>query len=89
MSESKPSRPPAAFRWVPIRSLSARHRARILAHLLRLKETDRYLRFGHVATDSQVSQYVDKLDFERDEIFGVFNRRLQIIAMVHLAYLGA
>jgi GNAT superfamily N-acetyltransferase len=88
MSDSKPAQPAPAFRWVPIRSLSSRHRPRILAHLLRLSEHDRYLRFGHVATDSQVGQYVDRLDFERDEIFGVFNRRLQIIAMVHLAYLG-
>ncbi|WP_119353943.1 GNAT family N-acetyltransferase [Azohydromonas sediminis] len=82
-------RPPApAFRWVPIRSLSERHRPRILAHLLALDEADRYLRFGHPATDAQIARYVDGIDFERDEVFGIFNRRLELIALAHLAYLG-
>jgi ribosomal protein S18 acetylase RimI-like enzyme len=73
--------------WVPIRSLSERHRPRILAHLLELSARDRYLRFGHPATDSQIAHYVDRLDFERDEVLGIFNRRLRLLAMAHLAYL--
>lgn len=80
--------PGPAFQWIPIRSLAPRHRPRVLAHLLELPEMDRYLRFGHPATDAQIGRYVDLIDFERDEVFGVFNRRLQLIAMVHLAYLG-
>lgn len=75
------------FRWIPIRSLSERHRARVLAHLMSLEPHARYLRFGYAATDAQVGRYVDALDFERDEIFGIFNRRLELIAMAHLAYL--
>ena len=81
--------PPPAFRWIPIRSLAERHRPRILAHLLALEATDRYLRFGHPATDAQIARYVDGIDFERDEVFGVFNRRLELIALAHLAHLGA
>jgi GNAT superfamily N-acetyltransferase len=77
---------PAAFRWIPIRSLAPRHRPRILAHLLELGEADRYLRFGYAISDSQVGRYVDGLDFERDEVFGVFDRRLAIAAMAHLAF---
>ena len=76
-----------AFRWVPIRSLSERHRTRVLTHLLGLEPHDRYLRFGYTASDAQISRYVDLLDFRRDEIFGVFNRKLELIAMAHLAYL--
>lgn len=76
-----------AFRWVPIRSLSERHRPRVLAHLLALEPHDRYLRFGYAANDTQIGRYVDLLDFGRDEVFGVFNRRLQLVAMAHLAYL--
>ena len=72
--------------WIPIRSLSPRHRPRILTHLLALKPEDRYLRFGYPATDEQVERYVSGLKFERDEIFGVFNRRLALVAMAHLAY---
>lgn len=82
------TRPPVTPRWVPIRSLAPRHRPRILAHLLDLPEGDRYLRFGHPATDAQIGRYVDLIDFERDEVFGIFNRRLELVAMAHLAHMG-
>ncbi len=76
-----------AFRWIPIRSLAQRHRAKVLTHLLALAPEDRYLRFGYAANDAQIRRYVDLLDFDRDEVFGVFNRKLELIAMAHLAYL--
>lgn len=72
--------------WVPIRSLARRHRQRIKNHLLALSERDRYLRFGYPATDEQVSKYALGLDFERDEVLGIFNRKLELVAMAHLAY---
>jgi ribosomal protein S18 acetylase RimI-like enzyme len=72
--------------WVPIRSLGPRQRGRILEHLTLLDERDRYLRFGYPATDAQMSKYVDTLDFDRDEVFGIFNRKLELIAMAHLAH---
>lgn len=75
--------------WVPIRSLGPRHHDRIVAHLLSLDESDRYLRFGYPATDAQIARYVDTLDFDQDEVFGVFNRRLELIAMAHLAHPNA
>ena len=72
--------------WIPIRPLSPRHKPRILAHLVALSDGDRYLRFGYPATDEHIRRYVDGLNFERDEIFGIFNRRLQLVAMAHLAF---
>ena len=72
--------------WVPIRSLGPRHHDRIAAHLTSLDESDRYLRFGYPATDAQIMKYVDMLDFEQDEVFGIFNRRLELIALAHLAH---
>jgi len=78
--------PAARWSWVPIRSLGPRHRSRILAHLTALDERARYLRFGFPASDAQLSQYVDRIDFDRDEVFGIFNRRLELIAMAHLAH---
>ena len=78
--------PAHAWGWVPIRSLGPRHRERILAHLLALDVSDRYLRFGYAATDAQISKYVDMLDFEQDEVFGIFSRWLELIAMAHLAH---
>ena len=71
---------------VPIRALGAQHRERVANHLLALTERDRYLRFGYSASDEQVRRYAELLDFERDEVFGIFNRRLQLIAMAHVAY---
>jgi RimJ/RimL family protein N-acetyltransferase len=79
--------PEAPFRWIPIRALSPHHRPKLSQHLLDLEPADRYLRFGYSASDAQILAYVEHLNFQRDEIFGVFSRRLEIIAFAHLAYL--
>lgn len=71
---------------VPIRSIGPSHGERIAAHLLSLSPEDRYLRFGYMANDEQVKRYVDGLNFERDDIFGIYNRKLELIAMAHLAF---
>jgi RimJ/RimL family protein N-acetyltransferase len=84
MAEQHPPRP---SRIVPIRSLGAGHRRRIASHLLALEPHDRYLRFGYAANDEQIRRYVDHLDFDRDDIFGIFNRKLELIAMAHLAFI--
>jgi GNAT superfamily N-acetyltransferase len=71
---------------VPIRSLGPSYRERIAAHLLQLDPADRYLRFGYAANDEQVRRYVEQLDFDRDDIFGIYNRKLELVAMAHLAF---
>jgi GNAT superfamily N-acetyltransferase len=71
---------------VPIRSLGGNHRARITRHLLALDDSDRYLRFGYVAQDVQIQKYADSLSFEKDDIFGIYNRKLELLAVAHLAY---
>lgn len=70
---------------IPIATLGVEHMPQILQHLLALSEHDRYLRFGYTATDEHIQRYVAGLKFERDEIYGIFNKELQIIAMAHLA----
>jgi RimJ/RimL family protein N-acetyltransferase len=82
MEAAKPSSPIV----VPIRSLGPSHRDRIARHLQALDEDDRYLRFGYPATDEQIERYAQSLDFDRDDIFGIYNRKLELIAMAHLAY---
>ena len=69
-----------------IRQLNARHRARIIKHLLMLSAQDRYLRFGYTASDEQIQRYAQGLNFEQDSIFGVYNWRLQLLAVAHVAY---
>jgi RimJ/RimL family protein N-acetyltransferase len=85
---SRPDVRPPRLHWVPIRSLAERHRPRVLAHLLDLPAQDRYLRFGYAASDAQIAHYTDRIDFSHDEVFGIFNRRLQLIAQAHLAGLA-
>ena len=94
-------RPPKSQRQAPvavagksavmvlIRSLGANHRGRIAAHLLSLDDNDRYLRFGYLARDVQIQKYVDTLDFERDDIFAIYNRKLELLAVAHLAFAAA
>lgn len=71
---------------VPIRAIGPGERPRIAQHLLALTERDRYLRFGYSANDEQISRYVESLNFERDEIYGIYNRKIELIAMAHLAF---
>ena len=66
---------------VPIAVLRAVHRPAILRHLLALGEHDRYLRFGYAASDAHIRRYVEGLRFERDEVFGIFNWRMRLIAV--------
>ncbi|MDB5946616.1 MAG: hypothetical protein JWQ33_1642 [Ramlibacter sp.] len=81
-----PAAPVVSPVTVPIRSLGPGHRERIAAHLMALDADDRYLRFGYLATDEQIGRYAAGLDFEDDEIFGIYNRKLELIAMAHLAF---
>lgn len=72
--------------WLPMRTLNASHRELVQAHLLALDKRDRALRFAHAASDEQICQYVAQIDFVHDEVFGVFDRRLRLVAMAHLAF---
>ncbi|WP_332775459.1 GNAT family N-acetyltransferase [Polaromonas sp.] len=83
--EVKVRTPHVAPVMVPIRSIGFSHGERITNHLLALNAQDRYLRFGYAANDEQIRRYVAGLNFERDEIFGIYNRKLELIAMAHLA----
>ena len=76
----------APHKSVPIRSLGPRQRPAILRHILALDEHDRYLRFGYAANNDHIAKYVANLHFERDEIYGIYNRKLELIAMAHLAF---
>ena len=70
---------------VPIRALGENDRPAIAAHLRSLDPHDRYLRFGLAMRDEQLDAYVAGIDFGRDDVFGIFNRQLRLIAMAHLA----
>lgn len=71
---------------VPIRSIGPAQVDRVVEHLLALEPHDRYLRFGYAASDEHIRRYVDQINFDRDELFGIFNRKLDLIALAHLAF---
>ncbi len=83
MSETERPAPSRAL----IRTLDADQLPLIEQHLVAMPERDRYLRFGYPASDEQIGQYVAKLDFVRDELFGIFDAELRLVAVAHLAYL--
>jgi hypothetical protein len=72
---------------VPIRSIKAAAQGeRIAPTCWRWSRKTATCAFGYAATDEQIRRYVEQLNFERDELLGIFNRRLELIAMAHLAF---
>jgi len=71
---------------VPVKELRDRDRRRMLKHFLTLERPDRLLRFGSPVNDEQVTRYVNGIDFERDLVFGVYNRLFKLVAVGHLAF---
>ncbi|MGI4847303.1 MAG: GNAT family N-acetyltransferase [Janthinobacterium lividum] len=71
---------------VRVKVLSERDRRRLLHHFLELDRADRMLRFGSELSDELVTRYVQKLNFTRDSIFGVYDARFKLVGVGHLAF---
>lgn len=71
---------------VLIRELHAEFAEKIRAHYKGLGIDDRLLRFGMYASDETIDKYVNKIDYSRDALFGVFDSNLNLIACAHLCY---
>ena len=71
---------------VLVKELRERDRRRMVKHFLGLESGDRLLRFGTVLPDAQVENYVNRIDFSRDMVFGVYNRMFKLVAAGHLAF---
>jgi len=82
----KPQRPSQATGTM-VRQLTAADSKRLLTHFLSLDDDDRVLRFGQRTNDTVVENYVRSIDFVNDAVFGVFDSRLKLIGVGHLAYL--
>jgi RimJ/RimL family protein N-acetyltransferase len=86
---AQPDRQRAAAGLAPVlvRELSVKDRERLLNHFLSLGKDDRLLRFGQLTPDHVIHNYVRTIDFDRDTVFGVFDRDLELVGVGHLAYL--
>jgi len=71
---------------VLVKELRERDRRRMLKHFLELEDRDRLLRFGSILPDEQVENYVQRIDFSHDMVFGVYNRMFKLMAVGHLAF---
>jgi RimJ/RimL family protein N-acetyltransferase len=70
---------------VAVQRLNAKHRDDIARHLLQLPENDRRLRFGQAIRDDAVREYVNRIDFDRDRVFGILGPSLELAGIAHLA----
>jgi RimJ/RimL family protein N-acetyltransferase len=71
---------------VRIKELSERDRRRLLMHFLSLDNDDRLLRFGSQLPDELITRYVQKLDFNRDVLFGVHDDLFKLVGVGHLGF---
>ena len=67
------------------KKLSRLQRDALLAHFLALDAEDRRLRFGVGLSDHGVSDYIARMDFDRDAVFGVFDDAMCLVGVGHLA----
>lgn len=71
---------------IRVRTLSERDRRRLLMHFLALDDQDRLLRFGSVLSDETITRYVQRLDFSRNTVFGVYDEDLNLLGVGHLVF---
>jgi RimJ/RimL family protein N-acetyltransferase len=69
------------------RELSENERPSLLTHFLALDQESRRLRFGSggFSSDESLRDYVKRIDFTRDAVFGVLDADLGVIGVAHLA----
>src|SRR5512139_2232739 len=67
------------------RELTRLEREKLVTHLLALGAEDRRLRFGMRVSDDTIREYVERIDFARDALFGVFDDELNLAGAAHLA----
>ncbi len=70
---------------LPIR-LREGDRAALTEHFLALDAPDRRLRFGASLGDHAIRALDERIDFDRDEIFGVADEALRLVGVVHVAF---
>ena len=70
---------------IAVRRLNEGVRATLVEHFLALPMRDRRLRFGTPLAPTGIAAYVDRIDFDRDAVFGVHDDRLSLVGVAHVA----
>ncbi|MGH8752792.1 MAG: GNAT family N-acetyltransferase [Burkholderiales bacterium] len=67
------------------KQLSSISREALHRHFLALPPEDIRLRFGSALSEEALIAYVDKINFDNDAVFGVFDDNLKLTGVAHLA----
>jgi len=70
---------------IPIRELWPSERPELYEHFLSLGRVDRRLRFGAALGDATVREYIARIDFGQDAVFGVLDDELRLLGVAHVA----
>jgi GNAT superfamily N-acetyltransferase len=69
---------------IPVQRLGSQAGEAYLQHLLALPPEDVRLRFGSAQSAETIAAYVRHIDFDRDEVFGVYGDGLVLVGAAHL-----
>ena len=72
---------------VPVR-LAAYDRPALVGHFKALESEDRRLRFGLPLGDAGLEAYIERIDFEGDDVIAVRDECLRIVGAIHVARAG-
>lgn len=73
---------------IPVPRLGESSRPELVRHFLSLDAEDARLRFGSTLAALAIEEYVARIDFERDAVFGVHDEELLLIGAAHVAFTG-
>lgn len=71
---------------IHVHRLTESARPKLLDHFLRLDAEDIRLRFGAPLGPEAIAAYVQRIDFDRDAVFGVYEEDLGLAATAHVAF---
>jgi GNAT superfamily N-acetyltransferase len=71
---------------IPVHRLGEAARPKLRDHFLRLDAEDIRLRFGAPLGPDAIAAYVDRIDFDTDALFGVYEDELELAAAAHVAF---
>ena len=69
-----------------VHRVGASVRQPLIAHLAALPADDVRLRFGTPLAKESIASYVERIDFDRDAVFVVYDERLAIIGAAHVGF---
>ena len=87
-SQTLSGEPPGPMSDIPTKRLARSDRDLLIAHYRRLSSKDRRLRFGGPLSDSALIGYVERIDFDRDAVYGVYAPDLTLSGAAHVAATG-